>query len=147
MNRIFIQACIIYITVAITYLITQSIPISFIDFITSLIYLVVITFLPMTFYIILWLSLSEKVVAILKIKDKYKYLVYILINSVAPLLVLLIQGLFTWKSKLTYYHYVNNYAGDYFSEWGFIVIGILPTLIKIALDFSNLRFPKKNRFV
>jgi hypothetical protein len=132
MKERILEACIIAIVVILIYLVTISA--SFSSFIETFIYLALMTFVPITLGILLWLILSDKIVTHLQLTNKIKYVVYLVLNSVVPLIILLMQSYIDWGNRLTNEVLWANYIGDYFSKFGFIIIGVLPTLIKLSLD-------------
>jgi hypothetical protein len=132
MKERILEACIIAIVVILIYLVTISA--SFSSFIETFIYLALMTVVPITLGILLWLILSDKIVTHLQLTNKIKYVVYLVLNSVVPLIILLMQSYIDWGNRLTNEVLWANYIGDYFSKFGFIIIGVLPTLIKLSLD-------------
>ncbi|WP_439882401.1 hypothetical protein ACSX1A_04375 [Pontibacter sp. MBLB2868] len=133
MKEKILEACIIGNVVTLIYLFTISA--SFSNFIDTSIYLALIALIPMTLGILVWLKLSEKMAAVFQLKNNLKFIIYLILNSAIPLLILLLQSYIDWGGRLTNEILRTNYFENYFFEFGFIIIGVLPTLLKLSLDF------------
>jgi len=105
------------------------------DFVPMFIYLTLYTCMPLILGILLWLFLSERISEFIKIKNKRKHIIYFVLNSMIPLLALSIGAWYDWGNRLSYDILLTNYFDNYFSAFGFLIVGILPAVINIILGY------------
>jgi len=115
----------------------------FAELLNTFIYLVIFSTLQFALGIWVWLFLSEKFSVLFEVNSRLKYGIYLLLNTIIPPVALIIQAYFEWGFRLTQNVLINNYFDKYCSEYGFVIFGMLPTLIKVLIDAVN---SKRNIF-
>ena len=148
MTRKFLQSLIIFPIIIISYLIINAvlhadINYFFYTFFEKFIYLFIIGFIPIILSLILWLYISELTTELLSINGTLKYVIYSILNILLPTLILFVQILFNndfrWNFSLLLKP-INEY---YFKEYGFLIFGLIPTLIKFLLD-ETIKLKNRN---